>query len=251
MSSQPVECDLPEVSGSSPDITAISYDVSTTSIVYGLPELERQRLLRQYRANFHAAAHSSTCQVTYGLACQYLKNMHEVQKAATDLASESDRDSIISDDSGPPLLEPREASPIADIPPFHVPSMTAPSATTTDGEQVEKWYEYWTNKVDGFGEWGIPGSLLGDFRGGHTDGEGIEQAWASVGRQQTDDGNLDDGTVDSHHLRIISLHGICDVDCTCHDGRHSKYTRREAYAFADEAGHVVVKKSKTLLLPLY
>ncbi|KAJ7721966.1 hypothetical protein DFH07DRAFT_783991 [Mycena maculata] len=225
MSSQPVECDLPRF--------LVSFPARL---------LERQRLLRQYRANFHAAAHSSTCQVTYDLACQYLKNMHEVQKAAADLAPESDRDSIISDDSGPPPLEPREASPIADIPPFHVPSMTAPSATTTDGEQVEKWYEYWTNKVDGFGEWGIPGSLLGDFRGGHTDGEGIERAWASVGRQQTDDGNLDDGTVDSHHLQIISLHGIRDVDCTCHDSRHSKYTRQEAYAFADEAGHVVVKK---------
>ncbi|KAJ7729516.1 hypothetical protein DFH07DRAFT_781909 [Mycena maculata] len=247
MSSQPVECDLPEVFGSSPDITTISYEVSTTSIVYGLLEVERHRLLRQYRANFHAAAHSSPCQVTYNLACQYLKNVHEVQKAAADLASKSDQDSIIFNDSGPPLLEPREASPITGIPPSHVPSETAPGAIATDGEQVEKWYEYWTDKVDGFGEWGIPSSLLGGFRGGHTHGKGIERAWASVGEQQTTpegNGNSDDGTVDSHHLQIISLHGIRDINCTCHNGKHSKYTQQEVFAFEDEAGHVVRQDSR-------
>ncbi|KAJ7715174.1 hypothetical protein DFH07DRAFT_785649 [Mycena maculata] len=196
--------------------------LTTTSIVYGLPEVERARLVRQYRTDFHAAAHNRPCQLSYDLACQYLKNLHEVQKASADLGYESE-DSIISNDSSePPPLESASTSPvIVEVPAsLHIPSSSAAPRDARETKDVELWYAYWGKKVDGFGEWGLPGSLM---TGLTTDGKGAEWAWASVGSGSSDNvqaGGID-GSVDSHHLRIISLHGIRDLDCTCPDGKHA------------------------------
>jgi hypothetical protein len=46
------------------------------------------------------------------------------------------------------------------------------------------------------------------------------------------------------------MHGVRDVQCTCHNWKHRCYERRKAYAFTDSRGNVVVKKCKTLLLDM-
>ncbi|KAJ7629628.1 hypothetical protein DFH06DRAFT_1338046 [Mycena polygramma] len=60
----------------------------------------------------------------------------------------------------------------------------------------------------------------------------------------------DNGNSNFHRLRIIALRGVRDVECDCIDGAHAEHSRVTQYAFLDSSANVVIKKSKTLLLPL-
>jgi hypothetical protein len=40
------------------------------------------------------------------------------------------------------------------------------------------------------------------------------------------------------------------VQCRCLNGKHRLFERRQAYAFEDSLGNIVVKKCKTMILPL-
>ncbi|KAJ7774634.1 hypothetical protein DFH07DRAFT_767310 [Mycena maculata] len=255
--------------GPTPEETLIAYEVDTTSIVYGLPPSSyKEELLRDYRGTFHAAAHNERCQVTYDISCQYLKNLHEVQQTGSH--TDSDSDSLISSDSSPPPLE--------DVAPSPVLSSPAP-ITSPVGERpwgASGWHEAFVHVPDDF----VPARLA------MIDGEPLERAWASLGAQnpraalatynrvqQTGAGawedpfdspvsshpdepkNIDeemDMKTGHHNLRtqIISIHGIKNVQCSCDDSKHSQHTRRDAFTFTDAAGHVVIKKLKTLSLPL-
>ncbi|KAJ7741965.1 hypothetical protein DFH07DRAFT_777890 [Mycena maculata] len=161
MSSQPD--DPTEVLISGPDITVIAYNISTTSIVYRLPSLERERLLCEYRTSFHAAAHNQSCQTSYDLGCQYLKNLHEVQQATLQANEDSDTNSIVSKDSGPPPLEdsaisndsgpPLEPtspsnSPVEIEVPASLDHQSSTPSSAANPEATEKWYAFWGKKVE-------------------------------------------------------------------------------------------------------
>ncbi|KAJ7820052.1 hypothetical protein B0H13DRAFT_2378047 [Mycena leptocephala] len=106
-----------------------------------------------------------------------------------------------------------------------------------------------------------PGIVLTNPNVGYTDGERIERTWANFktapesremgpgSRRSALEG--DGGTADIHIFRILSLHGgVRDIECDCMDGQHAAFSWRTAYAFRDNDGNVVVKKSQTLLLPM-
>ncbi|KAJ6448187.1 hypothetical protein C8R47DRAFT_1085072, partial [Mycena vitilis] len=116
-----------------------------------------------------------------------------------------------------------------------------------------------------------------------TDGEGIERMWAwgpfqpstgetdsapmASGARQMPSGMRHSAVGDDtplrrdaaqdggeealpHKLKIVTMHGVRDVECSCKDGAHSAYQRRTSWAFIDRDGHLVVKSNKTMLLPL-
>ncbi|KAJ7744427.1 hypothetical protein DFH07DRAFT_963653 [Mycena maculata] len=155
------------------EIAVIAYNVSTTSVVSGLPTAYKEQLLRDYRTEFHAAAHNPSCQ-TYDLSCQYLKNLHEVQQVGSH--TDSDSDSIISSDSdsGPPPLE--DAAPSAPCP--HAATVSTPATGVPDGEGVER--------VWGSSGWGTAPHILAGTDGfiparwAQLDGEPFENAWAAL-----------------------------------------------------------------------
>ncbi|KAJ7722527.1 hypothetical protein B0H16DRAFT_1737725 [Mycena metata] len=95
----------------------------------------------------------------------------------------------------------------------------------------------------------------------HLDGEGMETVWAllnevnrpeypgamgSAGRRDW----AEDYPKTRHRLKILGRTGIRYVDCRCRDQKHSAYERRQAYAFPDGHGNIVIKKSQCLLLAL-
>ncbi|KAJ7062989.1 hypothetical protein B0H15DRAFT_958744 [Mycena belliarum] len=218
--------------------TVITYEVSTTSIIRGLPPVEQQRIVRSYRAKLFGGPHDPSCPdlLSYDLSCQYLKNLDALEKGGPHTDSDSELD--VSDDSGPPPLlsaTPSDVgSPVMGGERTGLPSADAPGATPA-----------------GF----IPASTLG-----RTDGEHIEREWARV-FVPTPGLRMGEGyrshylysdAPDAHDLRIVSLlhKSQEDVCCDCRDGRHSVYTRVHVYAFLDVNGDVVVKKAKTKLLPL-
>ncbi|KAJ7023333.1 hypothetical protein C8F04DRAFT_1193585 [Mycena alexandri] len=66
-------------------------------------------------------------------------------------------------------------------------------------------------------------------------------------------------TCRAHRARLVSLNevkpstihtptGVLFVNCRCSNGKHMCFERRQAYAFPDGHGNIVVKKSKCLLL---
>ncbi|KAJ7065915.1 hypothetical protein B0H15DRAFT_958488 [Mycena belliarum] len=212
------------------DVKVISYRVSTATTISGLPPDERYKVVRAYRARLYDQVADSSAPelLMYDLSCQYYKNMHALEVANTPHTDSEDSDD--SDPEGPPPLEPRViASDIAD----------------RDGEGVER-------------------TWVGDRRWsslpiGKTGGEEPEQAWSNMNPPASstlkmgegDRRNILDDGGDIHTLRIISFcDGVRDVKCDCQDGRHSAYERRRVYAFANEQGDVIVRKTKTMLLHL-
>ncbi|KAJ7197992.1 hypothetical protein GGX14DRAFT_573835 [Mycena pura] len=188
-----------------PEYSVMSYEVATTSIIYGLPPHEQGQILQRYRGLYRGQAarypqsdsdHGSptfhALNMMYDLACQYLKNMHAVDVQDTQADSDSDEDSIFSNDDPPPPLLPLssssgEASLVASSPGTDLP--TTPLGTANASAEV-------------------------------------------------------------HGLRIIGVHGTRDVQCDCTNRLHSVYARRDVFAFCDHEGNVVIKKLKTVLLPL-
>ncbi|KAJ7678253.1 hypothetical protein DFH06DRAFT_1317031 [Mycena polygramma] len=261
-----------------------SYDVATTTVVYGLPAAEQQRVLASYRALWQAQTEHTLPIVEYDLSCQYWKNVRAMEQHGTH--TDSDDDSIFSSDSVPPLMSvspsSSEAPPVenaaaahesvgeasaTDAQPDSAPATPAgePVGDGQDGERAPRRHGQWVWGGSA-GEFVSAASLLGIRR---TDGEGVERGWAhqsvdgepietrwanenptwgTSGRQYGE--YVRSGTSEVHDVRIINLQGVRDVKCDCDDGLHAVYSRRVAHAFIDADGHLVIKKSKTLLLPL-
>ncbi|KAJ7639822.1 hypothetical protein DFH06DRAFT_1335485 [Mycena polygramma] len=123
-----------------------------------------------------------------------------------------------------------------------------------DGEGVEHHWGWGTGLTDG-----EPAErACVDPAPKFTDGEQVERMWAdlnpiSASTRQMAPGfcrsNLE-STGEIHKLRIISTHGVRDVQCDCDDGQHSVYEHRQAFAFRDADGYIVIKKDKSCLLAL-
>ncbi|KAJ7752276.1 hypothetical protein B0H16DRAFT_1459873 [Mycena metata] len=95
----------------------------------------------------------------------------------------------------------------------------------------------------------------------HTDGESLERVWAllnEVNRPQYHDmmgrgrrhNVWEDYEPPAHRLKIFARTGARIVNCRCENGKHASFERRQAYAFPDGDGNIVVKRSKSLLLEL-
>ncbi|KAJ6542987.1 hypothetical protein B0H19DRAFT_1268175 [Mycena capillaripes] len=227
-----------------PDSCVISYEVATTSILYGLPAAYQHQILRQYRGLFHQQAASTPCQysdlnIAYNLNCQYYQNLHALEIRGTH--TDSGDDSIFSTDALPPL-EPvsassDEGSPAAgDLPappatlstgePL-ILSVAAPETPPTATEVMNPWDAGWAEYWDSL----KPSAL------GMTDGECPEHARTELN--------------EDHPLRIISRYSVRDVKCDCADMLHSAYSRHAEYAFRDQDGNIVIKTSKTKLIALH
>ncbi|KAJ7796571.1 hypothetical protein B0H13DRAFT_2392561 [Mycena leptocephala] len=247
-----------------PSSRVLSYEVWTTTIIYGLPPSEQQRILKQYRGLFHEHAAKRTCQMadqvnlTYDLACQYYKNVHALDLRGTHTDSD---DSLFSDDNeGPPPLIP--------VSPSTGGSILEPAAEAlTDSDAAPNPSSGAT--IDPISPWNAGRTLFWDSLGlglsaatnsstQRTDGEITERAWAdlnppNVVREMGPSlrASCVDGTAtEVHKLEIINIHGIRNVECDCTDGLHSVYRYYVSHAFVDQDSDVVIKKSKTRLLPL-
>ncbi|KAJ7734684.1 hypothetical protein B0H16DRAFT_1731744 [Mycena metata] len=94
----------------------------------------------------------------------------------------------------------------------------------------------------------------------HTDAESLKRVWSllnEVNRPQFPEMRrarhrdmFEDYEPPSHPLKIFTRTGVRHVKCRCTDGKHTSFERRQAYAFPDGQGNIVVKKSKSLLLAL-
>ncbi|KAJ6488305.1 hypothetical protein C8R47DRAFT_1216109 [Mycena vitilis] len=105
--------------------TVVSYSVSTTHIISGLPPSHQKQVLSQYRTlfhdrsepkpvlpgSFHTALHyHSDVNATYDLSCQYLSNLHAMQVRGTHTDSEGEDSLFSSDDEMPPLADATTSS---------------------------------------------------------------------------------------------------------------------------------------------
>ncbi|KAJ7038351.1 hypothetical protein C8F04DRAFT_1256362 [Mycena alexandri] len=97
--------------------------------------------------------------------------------------------------------------------------------------------------------------LEGEFPGvKFTTAERIERVWSlsnEVNRPQFISAGAGRRTYDydpPHRLKIHTPTGVLFVNCRCSNGKHMCFERRQAYAFPDGHGNIVVKKSKCLLL---
>ncbi|KAJ7790271.1 hypothetical protein B0H13DRAFT_2394632 [Mycena leptocephala] len=262
----------------------LSYEVSTTSIIYSLPpsvprplnyliRIDETQILRQYRGLFHEQAAKMECQHetthttrldktadlnTYDMACQWFKNIQALD--TIDTRTDSDDDSIFSDDGPPPLI-PVSPSSTGDSP---VTSPAAPTAVSM-GEPLT-WNagcdQHWLDLGLGPNHLAAATQIHEEATGRTSappiamDGEMVERAWAALRpREATSEMGAGfrqspDSTSKVHTLRIIGLHSVRAGQCDCTDGLHSVHGRREEFAFLDFNGDMVIKKSKTLLFPL-
>ncbi|KAJ7666211.1 hypothetical protein DFH06DRAFT_1323340 [Mycena polygramma] len=243
---------------SSPE-TFQSYDVATTCVLYGLTSAQQQEVLRKYRVGWQRENGFTEPVLRYDLTCQWYKNVRAMEERGSHTDSDEDEDSIISDsDSSHPSMPPLQSA---------TPSPTTDSAQwspRTLSQQAFPLPAEWPTspEVSAAPDGQIDGeaaSPLATAAGVH-DGEGIERAWAapvapgsyrdmSAGSRhanvEINDFNSGNGAV--HDIRIITLR---DVKCDCEDGAHAIHARRFAHAFLDADNNLVVKKQKTLLLPL-
>ncbi|KAJ7938261.1 hypothetical protein B0H13DRAFT_2301831 [Mycena leptocephala] len=228
----------------------------------------------QYYKNLHALDIEGTH--TYVVHIR-LRIMWSLAKS---LGFRDSDDSIFSDDEGPPPLIPAhspEPSEAATVPMFTTPAETTtiPAETTTIPAETTNpwnvgWNTYWSSVGLGMSRANSPGARMpgddeeeiaplpaaeGTRASGLNDGEFVERAWAELNLPASASGmgpgshhtGVDDMGTKVHQVRIIALRGVRDVECACTDGLHSGYGRCESYAFLDQDGHVVIKKSKTLL----
>ncbi|KAJ7039473.1 hypothetical protein C8F04DRAFT_1254752 [Mycena alexandri] len=111
-----------------------------------------------------------------------------------------------------------------------------------------------------FSESDIPRDFI-RHEGVHTDAESLKRVWSllnEVNRPQFPQlmgprrrSSLSEAyQPPTHRLKIFTRTGVRHIRCRCTNGRHSSFERRQAYAFPDGNGNIVVKKSKSLLLPL-
>ncbi|KAJ7934589.1 hypothetical protein B0H13DRAFT_2305697 [Mycena leptocephala] len=245
-----------------PDLKILSYEVATTSIIYGLLPFEQERVLNSHRGLFHLEAAKNKCVFgvgTYNLCCQYYKNVQVLDTVGTHTDSE---DSLFeSDDEGmPPLLpvEPSEAGSDAASPKAALAEPNT-SNTALPASAEAPWATarnlYWASL-------GINASATTDAPSStpFTECEFSEHQWAEIslgvtrgmapGFCRSVDQETTAADAEVHQVRIISLRGVRDVECACQDGLHGVHRRRQTFAFRDTDGNVVIKKSKTLLLPL-
>ncbi|KAJ7829912.1 hypothetical protein B0H13DRAFT_1916202 [Mycena leptocephala] len=167
-----------------PEVRALSYGVSSTTIVYGLPEEEKYNMLRAYRTRYHSdmtndwrkrpysSRHDAPPSLmTYNLCCQYFKNIQ-----ALDVSEHTDSISGESDDMPPlePIAPSEPSTPIADLTVEAEPTVGAPSApvagNTGDAKpamDIPTLKSPWNEYGDG-------------SRRGTTDGEGVERAWSAL-----------------------------------------------------------------------
>ncbi|KAJ7664349.1 hypothetical protein DFH06DRAFT_1127794 [Mycena polygramma] len=225
---------------------------------------EQQRLLRQYRARWQEQTDFAAPIIHYELTCQYLKNVRAMQERGSHTDSDDDNadgDSIISDDDVPPLVPVEPSDPGSPIdcegpPPSQTPPSSPPPssqgpaffcrACPSDGEGVERAWAMGSEAAHKPEEHGfVTASAF------MRDGEPLEADWASVNPSFPVQAEFrHSGSAAVHDVQIISLQGTRDVKCDCDDGTHAVYTHRVSHAFLDADGHLVIKKSKTLLIPL-
>ncbi|KAJ7811263.1 hypothetical protein B0H13DRAFT_1926826 [Mycena leptocephala] len=224
--------------------------------------------------------------ISYDIGCQYFKNIHALDLQGTHTDSDDSLFEDDDDDEGPPPLIP-PWTPDADGPKTTVSSSpdlgadgsSALNTTTTasmpevDGDvslapkigtaakTMSPWNAgrntHWSSLGLGLSRPNSPAEAHLDP--GLDGGEATERAWAELNKLPGASGEMGPGFRQSvveptggelHKVEIVALRGVREVECTCIDGLHSEYGRRQYYAFLDQDGNVVIKNMKTLLLPL-
>ncbi|KAJ7649152.1 hypothetical protein DFH06DRAFT_1135394 [Mycena polygramma] len=249
---------------SSPE-TLQSYDVATTSVLYGLTSAQQQEVLRKYRMGWQRENGFAEPVLRYDLTCQYYKNVRAMEQRGSHTDSDEDEDSIISDsDSSHPSMPPLQSTAASTTdspspgtlsqPAFPLPAEwlsspagSAPPASTglTDGEGVERAWAF-QGRIDG--KEGLPNGTAAAVH----DAEGIERAWAdSAGAASTREMNagsrhanlnveMNDFNSTVHDIRIITRGAARDVKCDCVDGAHATHAYRSAHAFLDADDNLVL-----------
>ncbi|KAJ7020487.1 hypothetical protein C8F04DRAFT_1196588 [Mycena alexandri] len=244
--------------------TVISYATASSKMVYGLPPREQQLLLAKYRSLWRKNAEPWVSSLDYDLCCHYYKNVHatEAQNRPTRMAKTSS-ESLMATASSPPTTRCRPWSQLPRTPPqnkarsnrlrprpFEHRFRPPPPKPSTGGprwglagdrENVDvdaAFVRVSSESTDGVNPSNLPLSTGNPLSPGNLvppmDGVGIETAWSRRYDWAKTGAPLDgpvgkEPSVDTHPLRIISL---------------------QAYAFVDHEGHIVIKKRKTLLIPL-
>ncbi|KAJ6586792.1 hypothetical protein DFH09DRAFT_1074915 [Mycena vulgaris] len=260
------------------DATVITYDVSTTTQIFGLPQEEQLKRLRAYHSDFHEKSHEegslpATSQVVMPSSATTSAISITgicIQWKATWFTTEHLIACRDSDDEGPPPLEPTTASePLSPTPavPRVIPdSWGRRSWGRTDGEGIRAGLGL-IKRLRKLGLQCTQNSRVILLCTSHcpvvvdlelafipasslvrrTDGEGTEQAWA--GREPLAP-TLEMGEFFRHDTIEDDSGPLHSLRCNCKDGGHSAYICRHTYTFTSADGTLVIKKSKTMLLPL-
>ncbi|KAJ6450453.1 hypothetical protein C8R47DRAFT_1230270 [Mycena vitilis] len=242
-----------------PPATVQSYDVSTTTVLYGLTPKQQEEFLQVYRERWQTRP-------------EHTLPLND---------SDSDEDSIFSIDPDMPALasvspstagSPMQCAPpplpvVGALPP--TPAGEAASLMPTAAPEIPDIVNKDRPAEDAAapsappsvtGEPGAAGfvcaSTLPRFR---CDGEAVESTWgetaewAGWGREFSPGARhsfVSSGSAEVHDVRIIGLRGVRDVKSDCDDGLYDVYAYRAAHAFIAVDGNLVIKKTKSLLFPL-
>ncbi|KAJ7079049.1 hypothetical protein C8R43DRAFT_1143318 [Mycena crocata] len=111
----------PEPASAAPT-ALLSYNITTTTTITGLPDTHHYNILRRFRTNFVQDGDHLTG-IQYNLACQWYKNIHEVNRRPAPHTDSED------EDQDPPLPPLEDAlDPLPDLLP-----MDASDETTEEG----------------------------------------------------------------------------------------------------------------------
>ncbi|KAJ7174315.1 hypothetical protein C8R46DRAFT_1214525 [Mycena filopes] len=251
---------------SAPPAVLLTYGMSSTTVIYGLPAAKRDEVLDRYRERYYKRQRHMLRLITnrrtrerrrapspnmqsYDLCCDYYWKVYTMQVASTDSLFDDDSDddsdmpsleSMAPSDSGSPIIAATSLADAAADPP-------SPSGEAYDSSPFIPVSD-------------IPAALPFPTNPFHpdanrnrndcpTDGEGVERVRSLLNQINRPQYELDHDER-GHHITIISRNGPQNLCCRCHDGEHSRFERRQAFAFPDREGNIVVKKSKSLLLPV-
>ncbi|KAJ6478376.1 hypothetical protein C8R45DRAFT_934146 [Mycena sanguinolenta] len=151
----------------------ISYQKSTTSIIYGLPLYEQYQVLHVYCVCFTAESgtNSERPVATYDLCCQYYCNLHAIEEAGSH--TESD-DSIFESDNAHaqmPTLGPLAPSPAGSASSDNASQVVVLTIANTSTTTVPDMTSTSSPVHGGF----APASQI--WAAGNADGEGVERYW--------------------------------------------------------------------------
>ncbi|KAK7027808.1 hypothetical protein R3P38DRAFT_3190893 [Favolaschia claudopus] len=256
---------------------ALTYDVVTTSVISGLPVVQKGRLVGGWRRRHleqedpeHANAEDdeevyARTGASYDISCYAFRASHEMdvfhaeQRAKKwDCHTDSDDDDELFDEG--PKLE--------DIIIWDGTSPEKTAHTTTDAgalrddsaEDVRTGKKcaaqaVKSNEESPFFKF-VPASLIVAEEDDDEDDASLPIPDLNLGERMADvDMSAASKTTaaqaaETHVVQLVRIGGFREVQCKCQDGKHSEFRSRKTFAFEASNGTVVVKKFLTMVVAL-
>ncbi|KAK7031324.1 hypothetical protein R3P38DRAFT_2773887 [Favolaschia claudopus] len=269
-----------------PDKKALTFDISSTTVVSGVPSKHKAHVLVQYYRRYMAGGHPDSPVLSgdeekkarviasYEIACQYFRNKYQEAEEAAEHANSDDGHHTDSSDEeeefehpppifwfgGHPYQPGQDELSYADG-----ASGIVNEIDRMLGDDQEKGRDRATKA---WASAGLPHVFSFASAAGPVHGEPIERAWAESAPPVPSmpsppstsapapsvatpgPAGTSSASALTHPLRLVCIFGWRDVRCACKDGKHGDLKRNQTCAFNAHDGTMVVKSVSTEVVPL-